>query len=111
MAKQIGPRQRMAAKKTPTMISRHEMESWLSRALVPVEPDQAFLRRLRARLVDYRGRRPVTVWALVAVLAAMLLILAGTLGFVLRLTITVLGLVGWIGRARRRRLAERTYAG
>ena len=101
----------MTARKVPTMISRDEMESWLSQALVPVEPDQAFLKRLRARLVDYRGRRPVTVWAIVAVLAAMLLILAGTLGFVLRLTIALLGLVGWIGRARRRRPAERTFAG
>ena len=72
-------------------MKRADLETLLQKALVPVEPREVFVRRLRARLVDYQGGRPFSPWVLLAVLAMVLLLLLTWVGFLLRLAARLLG--------------------
>jgi len=82
-------------------ISKKEIERLLSDVLIPVEPNQEFLQKLQARLVTYRGRKPVNGWMLVAVLATAGLLAISTMGLILRVFVTLGGLVGLIANRRR----------
>jgi hypothetical protein len=77
-------------------LKRSELEAWLGRVLVPVEPPEPFTARLRARLVELRGARPTSGW--MTLLAALVLVLGAVvwLGTAVRLIaagLTVLGLL------------------
>lgn len=77
-------------------MKRSELEAWLGRVLVPVEPPERFTARLRARLVELRGARPPGGW--MPLLAALVLVLGAAvwLGTAVRLIaagLTVLGLL------------------
>jgi hypothetical protein len=81
-----------------------ELEAWLGRVLVPVEPGEPFVTRLRGRLIELRGARPTRGWvALVAVIGAGLA-LAMWLGVALRLTLLGMAFIGILaGRKQGRR--------
>jgi hypothetical protein len=79
-----------------------ELEAWLGRTLVPVDPGEPFVTRLRARLVELRGARPTRGWiAIVAVIGAGLA-LAMWLGLALRLTLVGMAFVGILASREQR---------
>ena len=75
-------------------ISKKDIERLLSDTLIPVEPSQEFLKKLQAKLVMYRGRRPVNGWMIVAVLATAALIAISALGLVMRVLVALGGIIG-----------------
>lgn len=91
----------MGAGKT-SKFSRPAIEGLLEAALVPVEPDQRFIRRLKARLVRYEGKGMSPIWAVAAGLAIATLLVVASMGVALRLLLTILSLIG-----NDRRRAER----
>lgn len=84
-------------------IKRGQLEDWLERALVPVEPSPVFIRQLQARLVTVRGDRPFSPWMLVLVVVTSLVLLASWLNVATRIILGLLSLIGLIERSRRNR--------
>jgi hypothetical protein len=66
-------------------ISTKELEQWLSKVFVPVEPSEVFIRRLKARLLKYRGDQVFSVWMVIGVIAMVLMIMLTWMGFLLRI--------------------------
>ncbi|MGD2057915.1 MAG: hypothetical protein PVF85_05325 [Anaerolineales bacterium] len=83
-------------------MEREDIERMLGEILVPVSPSDTFLRRLRARLVVYRGKNPFNPWTFVVLLATMVLILVAGFGLLLRALIGWVGLLGLLDQRRRR---------
>lgn len=92
------PRMMWMAAKGTGRVSRREVEDWLSAALVPVEPERAFTRRLKARLVRYRGAGRPTIWAVVAGLGVATVVIVAGFGLALRLFLGLLGQLGLLER-------------
>lgn len=86
---------------TRSKIDRKNIVAWLEESLVPVEPNPAFVRRLRARLVNVQGDRVFSPWVLILVIASMLILIATWLGLGLRMLLALLGLIGLVERRRR----------
>jgi hypothetical protein len=82
-------------------LNRKRIEQLLEESLVPVEPNSSFVRNLRARLVTVRGDQVLSPWMLVLILASAVIFIASALGLVLRVLLTLLGLVGLMERRRR----------
>jgi hypothetical protein len=78
--------------------SRRDLEDLLRRALVPVEPDDRFLRRLKARLVRYSGSEVPKGWAVVGGLAIAVLVLLAAFSLAFRLFLELLGILGLLER-------------
>lgn len=85
-------------------IRKGDLEALLSEALVPVEPRSRFVRRLRARLVHYRGEGPLTGWTVVMLVATGLMVVIASLGIVLRLALGLMALIGLASRRREQRV-------
>ena len=83
-------------------MERDDIERMLSEILVPVSPNETFLRRLRARLVVYQGGNPFNPWTIVVVLATMVLILVAGLGLLVRVLVGWVGLLGLLDQRRKR---------
>lgn len=81
-------------------ITSRQIEQWLERALVPVEPSPRFSQHLRARLVEVQGQGPVNWWMGVVGLVALFLVMAAWLGMALRVAFAILGLLGLMNRTR-----------
>ena len=94
----------MAEEFTSSWLNK-DVRSWLEDVLVPVEPNPRFLRRLRGRLVHYKGDRGPSGWLLFPVAAMVLLLVIAILGIGLR---AVLGLLGLIGGGKRGKSKEVT---
>ncbi|MEE8121035.1 MAG: hypothetical protein V3T55_05870 [Anaerolineales bacterium] len=82
-------------------LNRKRIEQLLEESLIPVEPNSSFVRDLRARLVTVRGDQVLSPWMLVLILASAVIFIASALGLVLRVLLTLLGLVGLMERRRR----------
>ncbi len=82
-------------------LNRKRIEQLLEESLVRVEPNSSFVRDLRARLVTVRGDQVLSPWMLVLILASAVIFIASALGLVLRVLLTLLGLVGLMERRRR----------
>jgi hypothetical protein len=82
------------------MMDRRRLEALLAETLIPVEPRMGFIRRLKAAQVNYEGGGAVSAWQLIVVLATGLVMLATSLGLVLRLVLAVLSLVGLVMRQK-----------
>jgi hypothetical protein len=82
-------------------ISKKDIERLLTDTLIPVEPNQEFLQKLQARLITYRGRKPVNGWMIFAVLATAALLAISALGLVMRVLVTLGGLFGFFINRRR----------
>jgi hypothetical protein len=81
-----------------------ELEAWLGRVLVPVEPGEPFVTRLRGRLIELRGARPTRGWVALVVVIGAGLGLAMWLGVALRLTLLGMAFIGILaGRKQGRR--------
>ena len=82
-------------------IDRQRVEELLEQSLVPIEPSPSFVSDLRARLVTVRGDQVLSPWILVLLLASIVIFVASLMGFVLRIILGLLGLVGLMERRRR----------
>lgn len=69
--------------------SNRQLESLLARGLVPIEPSEEFVRRLRARLVRYRGDGLSPGWAVALSLSVVALIFFASFGLALRLLLAL----------------------
>lgn len=87
-------------------IAGRQLEAWLSRVLIPVEPSSGFIGRLRARLVTYQGRKFPTGWLVVAVAVSLLLVIASVVGQVVRVLVVILAILAAVGRQRQERRRE-----
>ncbi len=74
--------------------SSTDLEGLLKAALVPVEPDQQFIRRLKARLVRYEGEGISPIWAVAAGLGIATLLVVASMGVALRLLLALLTAIG-----------------
>lgn len=83
-------------------ISTKDLETWLSRAFIPIEPSELFIRKLRARLFKYHGKRPFSGWMVVGALAMALMLLLTWLGLALRVILLIVSLLGFIDRKKPR---------
>jgi hypothetical protein len=84
-----------------------ELEAWLGRVMVPVNPPEPFVTRLRARLIELRGARPTRGWIGIAAAVGAVLALAMFLGLALRLVVVGLAFVGFlVNRERKTRRAN-----
>lgn len=81
-------------------VNGKQLEAWLAKVLVPVEPSPRFVGRLRARLVTYRGRRFPPVWFVVAAGAALFLVVAAVLGQAVRLVVALVAIAAAVARQR-----------
>jgi hypothetical protein len=82
-------------------MERDDIERLLSEILVPVSPNDTFLRRLRARLVYYQGRNALNPWTIVVVIATMVFVLVAGLGLFLRVIVGWIGLLGLLDQSRK----------
>jgi hypothetical protein len=88
----------MAVGPVKNSISKRELEHWLAQVFVPVEPSDVFIRRLKARLLKYRGDRVFSIWMLIGVLAMVIMFMLTWLGFLLRVFLLLTNL--FLGRRR-----------
>jgi hypothetical protein len=82
-------------------LSKHRLEELLSDILVPVEPSVKFVRRLRARLVTYHGRGPLSSWMVIVVIATVFLLVVTSIGLIIRIFLGWVSLIGLISNRRR----------
>jgi hypothetical protein len=82
-------------------LDRKRIEQLLEDSLVPVEPNSSFVSELRARLVTVKGDQVLSPWMLVLILASIVIFILSALGFILRVVLALLGLVGLMERRRR----------
>ncbi len=91
--------------------STEELERLLSRALVPIEPNEVFVNRLRGSLVKVHGKKPLNIWTGLALLASFLLLLAMSFGVMLRFLLTGIGLINLLSRRQSLRNAAGNSGG
>ena len=82
-------------------LDRKRIEQLLQDSLVRVEPNSSFVSDLRARLVTVKGDQALSPWMVVLLLASILIFIASALGFILRVVLALLGLIGLMERRRR----------
>jgi hypothetical protein len=88
--------------------SEEQIEGWLKRVLIPVEPSPQFIRRLRGRLVHVRGERGINVWTIVVLGVGAMLVAAAWMGLALRLLLALIGVIGVLSQRRSQRMASRS---
>lgn len=91
-------------------LSAKELELWLSRTFIPVEPSDAFVRKLRARLIKYHGKQPFSGWMVIGAVAMALMLLLTWFGIGLRMVLLVLSLLGFKDRRKRGRMSNSVVA-
>ncbi|MGD8605388.1 MAG: hypothetical protein PVF49_12535 [Anaerolineales bacterium] len=85
-------------------IERQQLEAWLQDILVPVEPSDHFIRRLKAKLVVYKGSGMPTTWILISAFLTMVFIGVAAIGLVVRLLLVWLSIIN-ITQNRRQKSA------
>jgi len=83
-------------------LNKDQLIDWLEEVMRPVEPSKRFLRRLRARMVMYQGGRLPPVWMIAILGGVILVVIAITLGLVLRFLLGLSSLFG-LGKLQRKR--------
>lgn len=79
-------------------VTRSEIESLLQQIMVPVDPDEKFVKRLQAKLVRVEGGALSTGWAIIGAVAIATVVLMTIFGFALRLFLSLLSLIGLLER-------------
>ena len=87
--------------------SEEQIEGWLQRVLIPVEPSPQFINRLRGRLVHVRGERGVNLWTMVVLGVGLMLVVAAWMGLALRLMLALIGAIGLYSQRRAQRSPSR----
>ncbi|MBN1266921.1 MAG: hypothetical protein JXA25_15610 [Anaerolineales bacterium] len=88
-----------------------DMEVLLTNTLVPVEPSDQFVKKLRGSLIHVQGRKPFSLWTGLAVGASLLLVVAMSLGVVLRFILAGVGFVNLLLQRRSYRKPSRQARG
>lgn len=84
------------------MYEKSELEAKLSETLVPVEPSAHFTRLLRARLVNFEGGQPISGWTLIVLVGTGFLLILTSFGLFIRIVLSLIAVLGFIGERRRR---------
>jgi len=79
-----------------------EVESWLGKVMVPVEPRERFATRLRGKLVELRGARPTRGWLTLIAGVGLVLAAAVALGAAMRMVLAALAIIAVLGNRRRK---------
>lgn len=79
-------------------ISTKDLESWLSKTFIPIEPSEIFISRLRAKLVKVHGRQPFSSWMVIGAITMSLMLLLTGLGLVLRVLLLITGMMGFLNK-------------
>ena len=79
-----------------------ELEAWLGKVMVPVEPRERYATRLRATLVELRGARPTRGWVTLIASVGLVLAAAIWLGAAMRLILVALAIIGVLANRRRK---------
>jgi hypothetical protein len=82
-------------------ISKKDLESWLSQVFIPVEPSDVFIRRLKARLLKYKGNQLFSIWMFIGAIAMVFMLLLTWLGIALRLILLLVSFIGVLNKRRR----------
>lgn len=80
------------------IVTRRDIEAWLKEIMIPVDPDEKFVQRLKARLVRVRGGLLSTGWAIIGAVAVATVVLMAIFGLALRAFLGLLSLVGLLER-------------
>ncbi len=80
----------------------NELEAWLERVLVPVEPSSRFAQRLKARLVTLSRAGPSSGWITIGVVLTGVVVAVAWMGLALRVALGVLAVLGLVQSRRRR---------
>lgn len=91
-------------------LSSKELELWLSRTFIPIEPSDAFVRKLRARLIKYHGKQPFSGWMVLGAVAMALMLLLTWFGIGLRMVLLLLSLLGLKDHRKRGRMSNSIVA-
>jgi hypothetical protein len=78
-----------------------EIERILAETLVPVEPSTRFVKRLKARLVHYRGGNIFSGWMILVAAATIILVAVTIIRLILRGISLWAGLISNLGRKQR----------
>jgi hypothetical protein len=97
----------MARSRFSKALSTKDLEALLSSTLVPVEPSDVFINKLRGSLVKVHGRKPFSLWTGLAVGASAVLIVAMALGILLRFLLAGLGFINLLVQRRSYRKPSR----
>jgi hypothetical protein len=89
------------------MYEKNDLEAKLSEALVPVEPSANFARLLRARLVNYEGGQPISGWTLLVLIGTASLLILTSFGLFIRIVLSLIAILGFLGERRRRSSSTR----
>ena len=71
----------MASVSMKNSLSKKELEHWLTQVFIPIEPNEVFIRRLKARLLKVRGGHLFSIWMLIGVFAMAAMFVLSWLGF------------------------------
>lgn len=85
-------------------IERQQLESWLQDIFIPVEPNDQFIRRLKAGLVVYKGKGVSTTWVMLSAFLTVVFIGVAAIGLMVRLLLVWLNIVN-VTQDRRRKSA------
>ena len=91
-------------------LSTKELELWLSRTFISIEPSDVFVRKLRARLIKYHGKQPFSGWMVLGAVAMALMLLLTWFGIGLRMLLLLLSLRGFKDRRKRGRMSSSVVA-
>ena len=78
-----------------------ELETWLSKSFIPIEPREVFVRKLRARLFKVHGKQPFSGWMVIGALAMALMLLLTWFGLALRIILFIVSMLGLMDRRKR----------
>ncbi len=84
------------------MYEKSELEAKLSETLVPVEPSARFTQLLRARLVNFEGGQPISGWTLIVLIGTGFLLILTSFGLFIRIALSLIAILGFLGERRRR---------
>ena len=81
----------------------NELEAWLGRVLVPVEPSERLAQKLKARLVTLSRAGPADGWMILGLVLTGVVLAVAWMGIALRVALGVLALLGLVKGGQRRK--------
>jgi len=92
------------------MDEKKDLETKLTKLLVPVEPSAQFARTLRAHLVNFEGGQPISGWTLLVLIGTGFLLILASFGLFIRIALTLVAILGFLGERHRRSSSEQIVA-
>jgi hypothetical protein len=92
-------------------LKMNELESWLQRVLVPVEPSERLAQKLKARLVTLRRAGPADGWMILGLVLTVVVLLVAWMGITLRVALGILALLGLVNGGPRNKSRQSSVVG